>query len=122
MDNHVTIELKLKEQQTLALCSAHLWLMDNYDVENDHETLLYEFLKTMALTLQKRVESYDNVRLEGKGKKFWRLIMQPYEALMFCQLWGPVGLEHLPLANVLIGEIIGKVDRVAKGQRVLQKL
>jgi len=120
MSKGVDIEVKFYHQQTIALYGAHLWLLDNFDIVDDYDQVLFQYLNCTFLTLAQKVRAYDDVRANNLGKKFWKMVLKPYEALMFCVIWGNVSVPD-PLGNVVVLELVKKIDQRAKSQRVLNK-
>ena len=110
----IAMEIKLYQQQTQALLAAHLWLMDHYEVENEHEAVIHAYLQVVYLQLAQKNSLYG---LQGaNSKKFWKLVLMPHEAILFCQMWKDAMPEH-PLEQVVLLDVIKKID-----QRVVNTL
>lgn len=79
-----------------------------FTCDNEHEQLLYQH----ALELSGRLTA-----LEAKDQGKYTLSFTDTEALAFVQLWKIYPIPTGSHAQVIVGEIIGEIDRAAKAPK-----
>ena len=107
------IEFKLMYEQARELERIYGVLLTNYEYEDDHEALLCDHLKDMYCRLKDLT-----TKMEGSVQKKRKLAMNNSEARAFFLLWTGIDTSKWPLANVILCDMIKKIDKTVKNARV----
>ena len=105
----IAFEYKLGVKQLEELHSMYGLYANNSSIEDEHELLLVAHVQDMYLKLDD---------LKEKIIKTVKLTMTNSEALAFFQFWNVTDTSKWPLANVIVHDMVGKIDKKAKNQRL----
>jgi hypothetical protein len=102
------IEFKMQKGVATELRDIYAMHLTSYGYTDPHEQLLAEHIKDLYLRLEHMV----NTML-----KTAKLRMNNSEALAFFQLWNTIDTSRWPLANVILNDMILKIDKRVKEPR-----
>lgn len=109
------IEFKLMFQQVRELESVYGLHLTSLNYEDEHEALLSEHIKDMHARLASMA-----AKLEFSVKKKACLNMNNSEAMAFYQIWNVVDTSRFPLANVILCDMIKRIDKLVKSPKKWQ--
>lgn len=100
------IEFKLYREKSQELLRLYKHFQEHFTYEGEHGALLVEHQRDMYSRLFHIV-----AKLLLRQGNFAKMQMTGSEALAFVQMWSSADLRDWPLANVLVLEMIEKIDR-----------
>ena len=103
--DRVAIDFKFHKSTVEELRRIYLHHLTSFRYTDEHEQLLAEHVKDMYLKLD---------HMERTMVKTAGLVMNNSEALAFFQLWQLIDTSPWPLANVIICDMIKKIDKRIK--------
>lgn len=104
------IKLGMSEAAVKELNSVCSWLVKEYEPENEHEELHYHYLCCLH---------WDLFRKLTKGNDKYTMSFTAYEALLFCQLWSSITVDHFPFGKVVILKMIEELDQAMKAKHLI---
>lgn len=96
------IEFRLHESVATELRDIYEYHLDSYDHTDLHEQLLAQHIKDTWLKLNHMLKTM---------QKTAKLRMNNSEAMAFYQIWNTMDTTPWPLANVILADMIRKVDK-----------
>lgn len=106
------IQFKLHASQVTELLVAYSASLTSFEYDDPHLALLSEHLKDTFLTLVK----FDR-ELQNWGQKTRKLTFNNSQALAFFLVWERIDTSKWPLANVLILDMMQKIDKRIKAPK-----
>ncbi len=96
------IEFRLHESVATELRDVYEYHLDTYDAADPYEQLLAQHIKGTLLKLNHMLKTM---------QKTAKLRMSNSEAMAFYQIWNTTDTTPWPIANVILTDMIKKVDK-----------